>query len=158
MSGSAEVKVVPDQAFLSVGVETRHESLEKARQQNDESISKALRFLKDNNVEEKNVQTDFINVEPTFDNNVSRTWLTYSTDYLHCITGPALAKGGSGCPGENQQFGEEVWDAVGTRPYQLHSSISPTDFTRLIGKLRKNLLPLRIVWRTQIRFGRVAIA
>lgn len=73
VSGSAEVKVAPDQIFLSVGVETRHESLEKAKQQNDESVAKALRFLKDNGVEDKNVQTDFISVEPTYDSNVSRT-------------------------------------------------------------------------------------
>ena len=37
VSGSAEVKVAPDEIRLSVGVETRDETLDAARQQNDEA-------------------------------------------------------------------------------------------------------------------------
>ena len=73
VSGSAEVKVAPDEIYLRVGVETRHENLEDAKKQNDERISKALVFLKASDVKDKDVQTDFISIEPTFDNNVSRT-------------------------------------------------------------------------------------
>ncbi len=42
VSGSAEVKVAPDEIRLSAGVETRHESLEEAKHQSDERVSKAL--------------------------------------------------------------------------------------------------------------------
>jgi len=42
VTGSVEVKVAPDEIFLRVGVETRHENLEDAKKQNDERISKAL--------------------------------------------------------------------------------------------------------------------
>ena len=35
VSGSAEVKVAPDEIHLSVGVETRHEAVEEAKRQND---------------------------------------------------------------------------------------------------------------------------
>lgn len=73
VSGSAEVKVVPDEVYLRLGVETRHESLEDAKKQNDERISKALVFLKASTVKSKDVQTDFISIEPTYDSNVSRT-------------------------------------------------------------------------------------
>ena len=73
VSGSAEVKVAPDEVRLSVGVETRHEKLDDARKENDERISKALGFLKSSGVKEKDVQTDFISVEPNYDSNVSRT-------------------------------------------------------------------------------------
>ncbi|MCC6821850.1 MAG: SIMPL domain-containing protein [Verrucomicrobia subdivision 3 bacterium] len=73
VSGSAEVKVAPDEIFLRVGVETRHESLEDAKKQNDERVSKALAFLKASDVKGKDVQTDFISIEPTYDSNVSRT-------------------------------------------------------------------------------------
>lgn len=73
VSGSAEVKVAPDEVRLSVGVETRHEKLDDARRENDERVSKALGFLKSSGVKEKDVQTDFISVEPTYDSNVSRT-------------------------------------------------------------------------------------
>ena len=73
VSGSAEVKVAPDEIYLRVGVETRHENLEEAKRENDERVSKSLVFLKNSGVKEKDVQTDFISIEPTYDNNVSRT-------------------------------------------------------------------------------------
>jgi hypothetical protein len=73
VSGSAEVKIAPDEVYLSVGVETRHENLEEAKEQNDARVSKALAFLKTRNVEDKNVQTDFISIEPLYDNDMSRT-------------------------------------------------------------------------------------
>src|SRR5216117_2244008 len=73
VSGSAEVKVAPDEIYLRVGVETRHDNLEDAKKQNDERVSKALAFLKSSDVTGKDVQTDFISIEPTYDSNVSRT-------------------------------------------------------------------------------------
>lgn len=73
VSGSAEVKVAPDEAYLRVGVETRHENLAEAKQQNDDRTARALAFLKASELKGKDVQTDFINVEPVYDNNVSRT-------------------------------------------------------------------------------------
>ena len=71
VSGSAEVKVAPDEIRLSVGVETRDENLDVARQQNDERIAHALAFLKGGGVKDKNVQTDFISVEPDYNYNSS---------------------------------------------------------------------------------------
>jgi len=69
VSGSAEVKVAPDEVDLNVGVETRHESLNEAKRQNDERVSKALEFLKHNGVKDKDVQTDYIMIEPLYDPN-----------------------------------------------------------------------------------------
>jgi uncharacterized protein len=71
VSGSAEVKVVPDEIRLSVGVETRDQVLEVARRQNDERIASALVFLKGAGVKDKDVQTDFISVMPDYDYNSS---------------------------------------------------------------------------------------
>jgi uncharacterized protein YggE len=73
VSGSAEVKVPPDEVYLRVGVETRHESIEEAKRQNDERISKALSFLKGTDIKPKDIQTDFISIEPIFDDHVSQT-------------------------------------------------------------------------------------
>ncbi len=73
VSGSAEVKVAPDEIYLRVGVETRHDNLEEAKKQNDERVSNALAFLKASDVKGKDVQTDFISIEPTYDSNISRT-------------------------------------------------------------------------------------
>ena len=71
VSGSAEVKVAPDEIRLSVGVETRDENLDVARQQNDERISSALAFLKGSGMKDKDVQTDFISVEPDYNYSTS---------------------------------------------------------------------------------------
>lgn len=71
VSGSAEVKVAPNEIRLSVGVETRDQVLDVARRQNDERIASALTFLKGAGVKDKDVQTDFISVMPDYDYNSS---------------------------------------------------------------------------------------
>ncbi len=71
VSGSAEVKVAPDEIHLSVGVETRDEKLDVARRQNDERVAGALTFLKNSGLKDKDIQTDCISVEPDYDYNKS---------------------------------------------------------------------------------------
>jgi hypothetical protein len=69
VSGSAEVKVAPDEIYLNVGVETRSANLADAKRQNDENISEALKFLKAQGVNDKDVQTDFVNIQPEYHQN-----------------------------------------------------------------------------------------
>jgi uncharacterized protein YggE len=71
VSGSAEVKVAPDEIYLQLGVETRHANLEEAKKQNDERVNKAISFLKASNIKSKDIQTDFISIEPTYDSDIS---------------------------------------------------------------------------------------
>ena len=66
VSGSAEVKVAPDEIYLRCGVETKSNNLDEAKRQNDERMSKALDFLKKSRIDEKNVKTDFISIEPDY--------------------------------------------------------------------------------------------
>jgi uncharacterized protein YggE len=73
VSGSSEVKVAPDEIDLRVGVETRSEKLDDAKRENDERVEKALAFLEASGVEKKDVQTDFISIDPNFDQRVSKT-------------------------------------------------------------------------------------
>jgi len=67
VAGSAEIKVAPDEVDLSVSVETRDASLDLAKQQNDQRVAKALDFLKHNGVKGKDIQTDYVSVEPVYD-------------------------------------------------------------------------------------------
>ncbi|MEO5804520.1 MAG: SIMPL domain-containing protein [Verrucomicrobiota bacterium] len=69
VSGSAEVKVAPDEIWLAVSVETRSATLDPARLENDEKIAKALKFLKVSGIKESDVQTDFISIQPDYDYN-----------------------------------------------------------------------------------------
>lgn len=72
VSGSAEVKVVPDVVYLRLGVETRDVNLDPAKRQNDDRIKDVLKYLRKKGVPDKNVQTDFMSVEPEFNYDVSR--------------------------------------------------------------------------------------
>lgn len=71
VSGSAEVKVVPDEIQLRVTVESRNAALEAARQDNDTKIAAALAFLKQAGLTDRDVKTDFISVQPDYDRNGS---------------------------------------------------------------------------------------
>ena len=68
VSGSAEVKVAPDEVVLRAGVETRNVNLMEAKAANDAAMSKTLAFLK-KQVDGKNLQTDFISFEPIYDHS-----------------------------------------------------------------------------------------
>ena len=72
VSGSAEVRVAPDEILLSVGVETRQADLNEAVRHHDARMADALAFLKSAGVPDKDVQTDYISVQPDYDHNVSR--------------------------------------------------------------------------------------
>lgn len=71
VSGSAEVKVVPDEIRLRVTVESRNAALEPARVDNDTKVAAALAFLKQAGLTDRDVKTDFISVQPDYDRNGS---------------------------------------------------------------------------------------
>ena len=72
VSGSAEIKVVPDEIRLSVAVESRNAALDAARLDNDTKIAAALAFLKQAGMPDRDVKTDFISVQPDYDRDRSR--------------------------------------------------------------------------------------
>jgi uncharacterized protein YggE len=72
VSGTAEVRVAPDEILIHAGVETRNENLDLARQQNDDHMKSVLAFIKKSGVPSKDVQTDFINVVPDYGNEWNR--------------------------------------------------------------------------------------
>lgn len=71
VTGSAEVKVAPDEIRLNVAVETRAETLEPARVENDGKMVTALAFLKQCNLSDEDVKTDFISVQPDYNDSQS---------------------------------------------------------------------------------------
>ncbi|QQP94835.1 SIMPL domain-containing protein [Lysobacter enzymogenes] len=66
VSGSAEIKVPPDEVLISVGVESRAIALAEAKRLNDADVAKALAFLRASGVPDKDVQTDYVNIEPRY--------------------------------------------------------------------------------------------
>jgi uncharacterized protein YggE len=72
ITGEAVVKVVPDEVVITLGVETMHANLEVAKRQNDERVKKVIAVARSCGVEDKHIQTDFINIMPQYDYHEER--------------------------------------------------------------------------------------
>jgi uncharacterized protein YggE len=68
VTGDAEVRVVPDEVILTLGVETWDKNLDKAKKQNDEIIGRVLALAVDHGVAPEHVQTDYVSIEPRYRN------------------------------------------------------------------------------------------
>jgi uncharacterized protein len=66
VSGTAEIRVAPDEINLRLGVETRDRELDEAVKQSELRTSAVLKFLKESGIESKDVQTDYIEIQPQY--------------------------------------------------------------------------------------------
>ena len=73
VNGEAEIKVVPDEVVLTLGVETSNKNLSAAKTQNDRAVREILAVTAKNGVAPKFVQTDFFTVEPRYDYRYSES-------------------------------------------------------------------------------------
>lgn len=64
VSGEAEVRVVPDEVVLTLGVETSSKNLAESKAQNDERAKRVLALGREFGIEARHMQTDYIAVEP----------------------------------------------------------------------------------------------
>jgi len=67
-TGDAEVRVVPDEVILTLGVETWDKNLDVAKRQNDAIVARVLALTADYGIEPQHVQTDYVNIEPRYRN------------------------------------------------------------------------------------------
>ena len=78
VSGTAQVLVVPDEVVLTLGVETSDPQLAVAESKNDDIVTRVLRVTKDAGIESKYVQTDYMSIEPRYQDSYNqRTFLGY---------------------------------------------------------------------------------
>ena len=66
VTGEAEIKVAPDEVILTLGVETVSQDLAQAKSQNDGIVSRAMEVATGHGVEQKHIQTDYVNIEPRY--------------------------------------------------------------------------------------------
>ncbi|HLJ26363.1 MAG TPA: SIMPL domain-containing protein [Candidatus Angelobacter sp.] len=64
--GTSEVKVVPDRAMIELGVEKQNASATVAKRSADAASRAILANLRDNGIEEKDMQTTFLSLQPQF--------------------------------------------------------------------------------------------
>ena len=67
VTGQAEVKVAPDEAVFNIEVKNINKDLLAAKNLNDEVVRKILALARTYKIEPQNVQTDYINVEPEYE-------------------------------------------------------------------------------------------
>ena len=72
VTGDAEVRVVPDEVILTLGVETWDKDLEVAKSQNDERVKRVLALAQNYEIEPKHIQTDHISIEPRYHDNYEK--------------------------------------------------------------------------------------
>ena len=68
VTGDAEVRVVPDEVILTLGVQTWDENLQVAKRQNDAIVTRVLALVADHGVDPQHVQTSYIGIEPRYRN------------------------------------------------------------------------------------------
>lgn len=77
-TGEADVKVVPDEVTLTLGVETSDKDLEAAKSQNDARVKSVLAVAKEAGIEAHHLKTDYLSLEPRYESrNNERIFLGY---------------------------------------------------------------------------------
>jgi hypothetical protein len=94
VTGDAEVRVVPDEVILILGVETWDKKMEVAKRQNDEIVIKVLALAADHDLAPEHVQTDYVDIEPRYRNGYyeERDFIGYFVHKTIVITLRDLAK------------------------------------------------------------------
>jgi uncharacterized protein len=72
VTGNAEVRVVPDEVILILGVETSDMDLMKAKSLNDERVKRLIGLATLFEIKPEHVQTDFISIEPRYQDSYAQ--------------------------------------------------------------------------------------
>jgi uncharacterized protein YggE len=79
VTGQAEVNVAPDEVVFDLTVQTINKDLRTAKSQTDDRLRKVIELTRKYKVQAKDVQTDYIKLEPRYrGNDESRLFIGYS--------------------------------------------------------------------------------
>jgi len=92
VTGDAEVKVIPNQVLLSLGVGTRDRNLAPAKAKNDTAVRSVLDAIRRFQVDPTDVQTDFIRVDIRYNGSVETVVDHYVVEKSIAITLTDVAK------------------------------------------------------------------
>ncbi len=87
VNGEAVVKVQPDQIIITFGIETSDSNIMVAKQKNNDIMKKAIVVIKESGIEDKDIQTDYLSIEPRYENNYNkRVFLGYFVRNTFVVT------------------------------------------------------------------------
>lgn len=67
VNGEGKVKVTPDQAFISISVETKGNNATDVKKQNDATVEKVVQYLKRSKLQQQDIQTRRVSLNPQYD-------------------------------------------------------------------------------------------
>lgn len=74
VSGEGKIKVVPDEAVISIAVETKGEESAKVKKENDVVVDKVLKYLKSTKINPKDIKTERVSLYPSYDYNKKKNY------------------------------------------------------------------------------------
>ena len=69
VTGEGVVKVEPDEVLIKSRIEHEGSSAAEVKKQNDEVVDKVIKYLKSQNIAEKNIKTEYVNLNKRYDYN-----------------------------------------------------------------------------------------
>lgn len=90
ISGSAEKKMTPDTASLSIGVVVQSPTASEASAQNADLMNAVISELKRIGLEDKEIQTSYVSIEPVYDYTGTPTIVAYSSSNTVQVTTKVL--------------------------------------------------------------------
>jgi len=67
VSGEGKVKVAPDQASISISIETKGTKADDVKRDNDKKMDAVLKFIKSSNIAKEDYQTQRVSLNPNYD-------------------------------------------------------------------------------------------
>jgi uncharacterized protein len=92
VTGTAEIKVVPDEVAITLGVDSRDKDLTVAKADNDQRMKKLLNVAHAAGVESKNIQTSALTMGPEYSDERIPKFLDYQVSQVVTITLTDLSK------------------------------------------------------------------
>ena len=77
VTGTAELKVIPDVVDISIGVEIRAKELPSAIDQQKSRVTEAIALIRSAGVDAKNIQTDYTGITPVYSDSKNGRTLDY---------------------------------------------------------------------------------
>lgn len=67
VSGEGKVKIAPDQASISISIETKGTKADDVKKENDKKMDAILKFIKNSNIAKEDFQTQRVSLNPNYD-------------------------------------------------------------------------------------------
>ena len=77
VNGTAEIRIPPNEVILTVGVETDSPDIAKARAENDVRVKRIVDAARAHDVPVEHVKTDFLDIQPRYNDTARREFLGY---------------------------------------------------------------------------------